>query len=124
MPIAVTLNTNQLPNPIDYTTNQFIVDGTLTLSGSYPANGDTLSFAALGIESQQLPNLVEIFEATPAGVAQSGYAFRFSPGTTMANGVMQVWNGITQFAAGAYGTPPFAVTGFVLKFRAYFPKFV
>jgi len=124
MPIAVALNTNELPNSIDHTTNQFIVDGTLTLSGSYPANGDTLSLAGLGIPSNQPPNLVEIFEATPAPGPASGYAFRFLPGTTQANGLMEVFNGTTQLVAGAYGAPPFAIVGFALKFRAYFPKFV
>ena len=124
MAIAVALANNEIPNPLDITQQQLIVDLILTVSGNYPANGDTLSFAGLGIQSNQVPTQVEIYEATPAGVAQSGYAFRFSPGTTQANGVMQAWNGTTQFSAGAYGTPPFSVTGFALRARAWFPIFV
>jgi len=121
MPIAVALNINQLPNPIDRTQNQVVAYGTLTLSGSYPANGDTLSFAGLGIPSNQLPTYVAIYETTPAPGPQSGYAFRYVPGTTQANGLMEVFNGTTQFSAGAYGTPPFSITGFTLAFRAEFP---
>lgn len=121
MAIAVALNTNQLPNATDRTQNEVFVDGTLTLSGTYPTNGDTLSFGGLGIPSNQLPNKVEIYEATPAAGPASGYAFIFLPGTTQFNGLMEVFNGTTQLTTGAYGTPPFAITGFTLKFRAWFP---
>lgn len=119
MPIAVTITGT------DTTQAAEIVYGTLTLTGSYPANGDTLSFANQDqIKSGSLPSVVNIFEATPAPGPQSGYAFRYVPGTTQGNGLMEAFNGITQFAAGAYGTPPFAITGFVLNFQAFFPTFV
>lgn len=124
MAIAVALNTNQVPNPLDLTQQQVLCDGTLTLSGTYPTNGDTLSFAGLGIPSNQVPTKVEIYEATPAPGPASGYSFVFVPGTTQANGLMEVFNGTTQFTTASYGTPPFAITGFALKFRAWFPNFV
>ena len=122
MPIAVALITDT--SQIDSTLNEFIVDGTLTLTGTYPTNGDTLSLASLGIPSNSLPNKVEITETTPAPGPQSGYAFRFVPGTTQANGLMEVFNGTTQFTTQAYGTPAFGITGFALKFRAWFPAFI
>ena len=121
MSIAVALSTTQSPNPMDHTQQQVIVDGTLTLSGTYPTNGDTLSFAALGIPSNQLPTKVEIYEVTPAPGPASGYSFVYLPGTTQANGLMEAFNGTTQFTTASYGTPPFAITGFALRFRAWFP---
>lgn len=124
MAIAVALSTNELPNPLDITQQQVIVDGTLTLSGTYPTNGDTLSFAGLGIPSNQVPTKVQIYEATPAPGPASGYVFVFLPGTTQANGLMEAFNGTTQLTTGAYGTPPFSITGFALKFRAWFPLYV
>src|SRR5438132_1061884 len=98
-----------------------IVYGTVALTGNYPANGDTVSFAGLeDIHSNQLPVSVLFLEATPAPGPASGYAFIYLPGTTPANGLIEIFNGTTQLVAGAYGAPPFAIAGFVLRFRAVF----
>lgn len=107
---------------VDETAGECIVDGTITLSGNYPANGDILDLSQLGIASSVAPRYVEIFEVTPAPGPQSGYSFTYLPGTTIANGLVEIFNGIVQFAAGAYGAPPFAIAGFALKFRAWFPS--
>jgi hypothetical protein len=124
MAATLALSTTQLPNPTDRTQQQQIVDGTVTLSGSYTANGDTFSFLGLGINSDQVPNRVEIYEATPAPGPASGYQFVFLPGTNQGNGLMEIFSTEgTQFS-GAYGTPPFSITGFALKFRAYFTLFL
>ena len=124
MSVAVAVNQVILPDPVDTTQQQFIVDCTLTLTGNYPANGDTVNLQNLGIPSNQLPNKVEIYEATPSPGPASWYAFVYLPGTTQANGLMEVFNGTTQFSAGAYGAPPFAITGFALRARIWFSKFV
>lgn len=121
MAVANALNTVILPNPIDKTQQEFVVYGTSTLTGSYPANGDTFSVGGLGIPSNQLPNHVEIYEVTPSPGPQSGNTFVYVPGTTQFNGLMEIFQGGTQLTAGAYGTPPFAITGFALAWRAFFP---
>lgn len=124
MAAALTLNYNQLPNPLDRTQQEQIVDGLVTLTGSYTANGDTFSFLGLSINSDQVPNRVEVYEATPAPGPASGYTFIFLPGTNQGNGLLEIFSTEgTQFS-GAYGTPPFAITGFVLKFRAWFSLFI
>ena len=78
---------------VDATLNSFIVEGTITVSGSYPGsgNGDTLSFAGFDqIKSSSPPRFVEIKEQPAAGTAVSGLLYDFAPGTTMANGKMIV----------------------------------
>ena len=122
MPIVAALLSDI--SQIDETAGEFIVDGTLTLSGNYPTNGDTLDLSQLGIPSNQVPRLVEIFEVTPAPGPQSGWFFTYLPGTTQANGLMEAFNGTTQFTTQAYGNPPFAIAGFALRFRAWFPSFI
>ena len=114
-----------LGNP-DNTQGSTIIRGTITLTGSYTAGGDTLSFAGISdqLKSNGLPLQVEIYESTPAANGPgSKYAFNYLPGTTNANGVMTVCNGTTEFS-GAYGTPPFSVTNFQLSFTAFFPSMV
>jgi hypothetical protein len=123
MPTSLTVTT-VLGNP-DNTQNCTTVRGTVTLTGSYPTGGDTLSFASVSdqIKSNSLPLEVRLYETTPAANgAGSKYAFNFLPGTTNANGVMTVCNGTTEFSAGAYGTPPFSITNFQLSFTATFPN--
>lgn len=109
---------------IDSTQCQFIATGTVALTGTYPTNGDTLDLSQLGVPSTGLPLQVELWETTPAPGPQSGYTFLYVPGTTQANGLVEAFNGTTQFTTQAYGTPPFAITGFQLSFRAYFPSLV
>jgi len=123
MSATAALSTGIQPNAIDVTQQEFIVDGTVVFAGSYPTNGDTLSFAGLGIPSNQIPNKVELFEATPAPGPASGFGFLYLPGTTQANGLVELFNGTTQQTAGTYASI-LTQTGFVLRFRAWFPKFI
>ncbi len=114
---------------IDHTKDRFIAEGTITLSGNYggaSSHGDTLDLSGLGVPSNQLPTVVEIFEASPAGAAPSANIFRYMPGTTQANGSLSVFvaAGTEYTQASAYGTPPFAIVAFALKFRASFPAFL
>jgi len=121
MAATASLSTTVIPDPIDRTQQGIIVYGTIALTGSYTANGDTLNFATLGLPSNQIPMMVEIFETTPAPGPGSGKAFVYLPGTTQANGLLEIFTGGVQQTAGAYGTPPFAIAGFQLSFQAMFP---
>jgi len=81
---------------VDATLNHFVVRGTIAISGSYPGSGhgDVLSFvniAGVPIPSSNIPDDVRIYETTAAGTSASGLAFTFSPGTTQANGKVQVF---------------------------------
>jgi len=103
---------------IDSTQNQFVVEGTVALTGTYPTNGDTIDFSQLGVPSSGVP-LVEFYEATPAPGPPSGYAFIFVPGTNQTNGLITLFNGTTQASTAAYSSI-LTVTGFALRFRAWF----
>ena len=135
MAVSVALLQSIVPNSIDVTQQEFIADGSLTLSGNYgtgSSHGDTVNLSQLGIASDQVPNRVEVFEQPAAGTAATGYVFVFCPGTTQANGVLCILG--TGAAAGGGGqeiTEGSAYSGFspslnglVLRFRAWFPKFV
>jgi hypothetical protein len=107
---------------IDDTAGEFIVDGTITLTGSYATNGDTLDFSQLGLPCTGLPTKVEIYEATPAPGPAYGGIYTYVPGTTQANGLVQLnVSAGTQTAAVAYSG---LATGFALRFRAWFPSFI
>lgn len=109
---------------IDATLNKFLVEGTITLAGNYggaATHGDTLDLSQLGIPANTVPTRVEIFEAPPAGTAPTGYLFIFCPGTTQANGVMAIFDHLTEYTQGsAYSAGLLAAT---LKFRAEFVAF-
>ncbi len=105
---------------VDNTQAQFLATGTITLTGSYVSNGDTLNLATLSIPSSQLPTKVEIFETTPAPGPAYGGIYTYVPGTTQANGLLQLnVSAGTQTAATAYSG---LATGFALGFRAWFPS--
>jgi hypothetical protein len=124
MAAKASLSITQVPNPVDVTQQEFIVDGTVALTGSYPTNGDTLDLSQLNVPSDLVPNKVELWEATPAsGAPASGYAFVFLPGTTQANGLMEMFNGTTQVTTQTYAALALPAA-FVLRFRAWFSKFV
>lgn len=115
---------NYLGNP-DNTQNMTTVRGTITLTGSYVAGGDPLSFASVSdlIKSNAVPVEVSLLETTPAANGPgTGNTFNFLPGTTNANGVLTIFQGTGQFT-GAYGTPPFSQTNFQLSFEAVFQMF-
>ncbi len=116
MSAVATLSTN--PGAVDFTATRFEVEIAVTLSGNYggaSTHGDTLDLSQLGISSSYLPVHVDLYEASPAGAVPSGNTFRYMPGSTQANGLLSVFSGTTEFTeASAYGTPPFAITGFSL----------
>ena len=122
MPLTASLDTDV--SQLDSTREQFIVDGTIAYSGSYPTNGDTLDLSGLGIPSVSAPVRVEIHEVTTAANKPAyGAAFVFLPGTTLANGVVEIFNGTTQITANSYATIFGAIT-VALRFRAWFKSFV
>lgn len=114
------------PAPIDFTAgNQLIIYGTITLTGSYVAHGDTVSFLGFDVIKSSYPPIhVEVYETPAAGVSASGFSFQFIPGTTQGNGVLQIFATGTaagdpsnELAAGAY---PAGLTGAVIACRASF----
>jgi lysozyme family protein len=117
---------------VDSTLNQFLIQGTIVLSGSYAANGDTVSFAADVVKTDQPPTFVEIAEQPATGTLASGFVYRYAVGSSPANGALQVFEvpaaaalttaePLSELAAGAY---PAGLTGAKLIFRASFPKFI
>lgn len=113
---------------IDQTLNRFVIKFTIALSANYggaATHGDTLNFgAALGpnIPSNSVPDFVSIVEMPPAGTAPTGYLFGFAPGTTQDNGVLTIWNNLTEYTEGsAYSAGLLAA---VLVGRAEFPAFI
>ena len=112
----------------------FIVRGTIALSGNYPTGGDTLNFFTAqfrlgvdGIKSSFAPSSLFIWsnQAQGAGTT-SQYWYRGLIGTTAANCAIQVITGAAaqsggaEFSAGAY---PAGVTGDVIAFEAFFPGY-
>jgi len=107
---------------------------TITASGSYPANGDTLDLTALFALAAGAPGSMVPTAALPLkvdiksnkGTAQANlFVYNYLPGTTLANGKMQIYTGaaaqtgLTEFAAGAY---PAGVTGDVIQGEVLFAK--
>jgi hypothetical protein len=119
MAIAIALDLGSSGVP-DTTGKEAIYQGTLTFSGSYTTGGDTLSFGNSSILSNSIPNYVEVYEQPSSSQTAVAYKFIYSPGTTIANGKLQIFtNAGSQFAAGAYSTT-FATT--VVKFRVWFGR--
>ncbi len=84
-------------NPVDFTVGgSFRVLVTITTSGTYATHGVTLDLSQLGIPSEYPPTDYHIFETPSAGSDQSGSDYLFCPGTTQANGVLQIFKGGTQ----------------------------
>lgn len=111
----------------DRSTNALRVYGKIVASGSYVAGGDTLSLAGQSqIVSSTVPFFVSVQSQASAGA--SGFEYRFVPGTTLANGKLQVFGqqptsatggviAMSEVAAGAY---PAGVTGDVILAEAVF----
>lgn len=139
MPLAVTLQTtsdNGQP-VIEKTPLLFRVFGKVTPSGSYATGGDTLDLSSSSLfsttasapgkslPSAGLPIYVRFWSAKSAASPQTNlFVYNFAPGTTNANGKMQVFTGaaaqtaLTELSAGAY---PAGVTADVIYFEAAFP---
>jgi hypothetical protein len=121
MALAVTVNF------VDRSNNALRVYGTIAATGSYTTGGDTLSFANQAlIASNTLPKIVSIQSQNAAG--HSLWEYGFTPGTTFANGKMQVLGQqptsattgvipLSELAAAAY---PASITGDVIVFEAVF----
>lgn len=122
---ASLLNT-ELPNPVDVTQQEFLIDFTVAFAGSFAANGDTLDLTVLNAASSLVPNKVELWEATPAsGKPASGFTFIYLPGTTQANGIIEIFSGSTQETASAATYASLNLpAAFVLRGRAWFTKFI
>lgn len=122
--MAVTLayyNTPAGP-PVDNTQQETFVDFVATLTGDYggaSTHGDTISFAGFDLlKSNNLPNKVEIWESPASGTAPTGYIFTYCPGTTLANGVLNISNDLTEYTeASAYSAGLLAA---VVRVRAWF----
>jgi hypothetical protein len=122
----------------DMTNMSIIVDGTITLSGSYTAGGDPLSFvsstAGLPFAIGNLaPSNVEIWEQGVLGTATPGYTYNYVWGPTLANptpqgGGLQIFGAGASSGAGstpvsgAYSSMSPSLNGTVLRFRAWFSR--
>lgn len=102
----------------------------------YVAGGDTLDltqlFSALStapglnLPAIDLPAKIEIQSARPKGAANSAnlFIYNWAPGTTLANGALQVFTGaaaqtaLTELTAGNY---PAGVLNDTIQAEAYFP---
>jgi hypothetical protein len=114
----------------DFTNGQIICDFTIALTANYggaATHGDTLNFANQAVFSNQVPTQVLVFEAPAAGTAPTGYFYTFCPGTTIANGVLSIFQCAGSAAPAVELTQgaayPAALTAMTwLKCRAYFAK--
>ena len=107
------------PTRITDNFNIFEVLGPITVSGSYVVGGDALSLIGL-VQSDSLPDQVEIFEMPPVGTTASGCTYNYALGTTQANGKVQAFLGGTQLTAETYASVNVAN----LFYRARFLKFI
>lgn len=114
---------------VEFTAQMFHIYGTITPTGTYPTGGDTLSFASLDqVKSDNVPVQGEIWSGRPTSSAQTAlYLYSYVPGTSVANGKMQVFtgaaaqSGLAEFSTAAY---PAGVTADVIQFHFVFRKFI
>lgn len=108
---------------VDATQQGVIIEGRLTLSGNYPAGGDTVDFSTLPqIPSNSNPRgMVEVDEQPANGATPQGYIPYLIAGSALNN--WKLWLATatgqppTQLAAGAY---PAGAAASTIQFRAYF----
>lgn len=127
MATAVTPNAGLAQS--DSTQATQIVRGKIALTGNYGGantHGDTLNLGFYGVQSNNPPLRVLIYENPPAGTAPSGYALGYAPGTDPTNGVLTVFG--TGAAAGGPGQEfteasayDAALLAAVIEFEAVFP---
>jgi len=120
--MAVTAGT---PTVIINNFNVFEAIVPLTASGSYPGTsaGDTLSLIGI-VPSNSVPIFVTIDEEPPEGTLASGLLFRFAPGTTQANGAMQVFQSGSSGQANLGNVTYASVAVANLVARVVYKKFV
>lgn len=111
---------------IDKTKNKIIVDGTITLSGNYVANGDALDLSNLGIPSSQVPTKVVAWSTQNQAQAPLRDQYQYIPGADQSAGKLQVCSNNAEMANGAAyaATSPTNVAGYVLHFQAEFAAFI
>ncbi len=86
-------------NQVDFTASRLRVEVTLTTSGTYATGGVVIDFTAAGIDipSSSPPVEASFHEVTAtASTSASGSDYFFNPGTTQANGYMQIFKGGTE----------------------------
>lgn len=126
-------NTGQ-PIGIDVGHKTFRIFFTFKLTGNYATGGDALDLNALfaltaggpgaSLICGSLPLKVELQSVKPSGQTNL-FVYQYTPGTTLANGLVQVYTGaapqtaLTELSAGAY---PAGVTGDTISGEAIFPK--
>lgn len=118
--MAATVTFSQAVGRTDSTQSTQIVRGTVALTGSYAAGGDTLSFTATKspVLSAKGPLFVIFTEAPSATITPSGYNLYYQPGTTPANGKIRITSSSTvEFATGAYSATLLQAN---ISFMAYF----
>lgn len=127
MPLAVSVANNRIAK----VHNTFRVIGTIVPSGSYPTGGDPLNLATatypIGqgpLPSTAKPISVDIRSQHSTTTPQTNeFVYTYAPGTTQANGAMQVFTGaaaqtaLTELSAGAY---PAGVLADTIIFEAIF----
>ncbi len=111
---------------ISKTQDRIIVDGTITLAGSYATNGVTLDLSKLGIPSNGKPTKVVLFSVVGQGAAMLLDVYAYIPGTDQTNGKVQIGVANAEMAATAFATttPTNATGGYALHFQAEFPAFI
>jgi hypothetical protein len=126
MSAVASLRTDVIPDPVDATQQFFQIYFTITLTGTYggaASHGDTLDLSPI---LQAAPSgkvaFVVIDEAPAAGNAPTGYLFTYCPGTTVNNGVLSIFNNLTEYTqASAYSAGLLAA---VIRGVATVSKFV
>ena len=117
---------------VDATVAGYIVRGTLATSGTVPStgNGDLIDFTTLGSGPipfppvTSVPYYVDVYEAPAAGTSASGYIYNFSPGTTLKNGKVQVFQSAGSAAPNGQvtNTAWATIAPINLSFVAFFSK--
>lgn len=105
--------------------DRIIVDGTITLAGNYTTNGVALDLSHLGVPSNSKPTVFSAWSTVNQGAAILLDTYNYVPGTSQANGMLQIGVANAEMAAAAFAaTTPCNAAGFVLHFQAEFPAFI
>lgn len=111
---------------VDTTQRNFTVRGTIAATGNYTTGGDTLSLQSGDVPVNSAPIEVRIQSQATSGPTNL-FEYHYVPGTTPANGKMQIFTGaaaqtaLTELSSGAL---PAGVTGDTIGFAAVFNKFI
>lgn len=122
----------------DQTNAELVLDFTLSLTGNYPAGGDTLDFTSAAPSNYALPSVapsfVEFMELATAGTAGTGFDYRYAWGPTLQapvpqSGALQIFGGATasqdglnEIPAGTYASQTPSLNNKQIRCRAHFAK--